>query len=168
MAGWLIVCGTDERALDDRWRRATERVRRSGEIVDEALRGTSGLAAWRRVRGEFPGSGRITAAADGARIACVGHCGQSSRRAFAPPAVNGRNGAPRAVESSDNGARNEHFADEFDGAFALAMLHAGQDGVSIWTDRHRHYPVYLHRDAEFIVASTNIACLRPWLSNPAL
>ena len=133
------------------WAESTQAALRYGGTLVEHRSGPIAQAAWRRGTAEFPMSGRIVQTA-GAHVAWVGQCVEDRGDATAE-------------------ALAQVAADRFDatgvarlnGAFAAAMIRAEPFEVRIVTDRHRHYPVYLHRGRCVTVASTEMRCIVPWL-----
>jgi asparagine synthase (glutamine-hydrolysing) len=50
------------------------------------------------------------------------------------------------------------------GPFAAVVLRPAPLELRVFTDRYRHYPIYLHRGRGATVASTDWRCILPWLS----
>jgi asparagine synthase (glutamine-hydrolysing) len=158
MAGWLIVWAAPGKCLDrGRWDRSIRAAGRYGEPVAELLAGEVGVAAWRRGHGEFPLSGMLHRQASGAVVAWVGQC-----------LSDGGDGTRQAIDSLARFPADFMAAASLNGVFAAAVLDPRAHHVGIWTDRHRHYPVYVCRGSGFRVASTDLACLVPWLARPRI
>ena len=119
--------------------------------MTEHRSGRFAVGAWRRDSGEFPQSGTL-ASIKGAKAAWVGQCvedsGDVTEHAISQVAEHPFNGLAVAG---------------LNGAFAAAVVRTDPFDVQVLTDRHRHYPVYVHRGQHFLVASTEIRCLVPWL-----
>ena len=157
VAGWLLVWSREGSAPDPaRWARSVAAAVRYGGTMAE--HGADGIAmgAWRRSDGEFPMSGKIVPVA-GAKVAWVGQCvedaGDATEQAIARVAALPFEGAEVA---------------RLNGPFAAAVARTRPFEVRVLTDRHRHYPVYVHRGPKGVVASTEIRCLVPWLERPEL
>src|SRR6185295_3082420 len=54
------------------------------------------------------------------------------------------------------------------GEFAAAAVDSKTGTLRLWTDRHRHYPVYVWRGNGMTAASTELACVVPFIPKPAL
>ena len=158
MAGWLIVWSRDDSQPDAaRWERSARAAARYGEVAfTEHRRGRIALAAWRRESGEFPASGTMAVAA-GAQVAWLGQCVEDSGDATAPA---------MSVVSADQ--FDAASAARLNGPFAAAVVRADPFEVRVVTDRHRHYPVYVHHGRGATVASTEIRCVIPWLERADL
>ena len=152
MAGWLAVWSRRDLRPDATcWERSVRVARRYGGTVTEHRAGRVALGAWRRERGEFPASGMLASAAD-ARVAWLGQCvdDHGDATALARDAVV----APR-LDLADLAALN--------GPFAAAVVRLDPFEIRIVTDRHRQYPVYIHRGNDVTIASTEMRCVVPWL-----
>lgn len=157
MAGWLYARALNGCPLPtELWTRAL--TTGAGDESTESAQPipTVQIAAWRRPRGEFPHSGRITVQRDITR-AWVGQClsdtGDDTESALALLA--GDAPAHEAVA-------------RLNGPFAAVVLNPNTQRATIWTDRHGHYPVYIYRDDAISVASTSFAALQALLPKPAL
>jgi len=93
----------------------------------------------------------------GAQIAWVGQCVDDSGDA-----------TTSAMSVVAAGRFDAASAARLNGPFAAAVVRAEPFEVRIVTDRHRHYPVYLHQRRDVTVASTEIRCVVPWLERPEL
>lgn len=157
MAGWLVVWTRDDSPPDPiRWGLSVRAALRYGGAKAEHQSGRVALAAWRRVGGEFPMSGKIVPCA-GAQVAWVGQCVEDSGDATGQ-------------------AISRVAADKFDGSgvaglngpFAAVVFRERPFEIRVMTDRHRHYAVYVHRGRKVAVASTEIRCIAPWLERAEL
>jgi asparagine synthase (glutamine-hydrolysing) len=157
MAGWLISWSRDDSPLDmHRWASSSEAATRYGGTMVELRLGRVALGAWRRSQGEFPMSGSIVST-PGAHVAWIGQCVEDAGDATV-----------EAVERVAAGSFRDAEVSRLNGPFAAAVVREGAREVRVVTDRHRHYPVYLHRGARVFVASTEIRCVAPWLAHADL
>ena len=157
MAGWLVVWSQDESQPDsDAWAQSTRAAVRYGGSVSEHHGERVALAAWRRGHGEFPLSGTIAARAY-AHVGWVGQCvddsGDATEQAISCVAADGFDGPQVAA---------------LNGPFAAVIVRDKPLQVRVLTDRYRHYPVYVHRGSKFVVASTELRCIVPWLARAEL
>lgn len=157
MSGWLVLRTREGAAPDGAaWASALAAV--GGQKVQEwsAPDGRTKLAAWRREKGEYEHSGLLHRT-DGGRgcVAWTGVCledaGENTKEA-----IDLMSGAAPARVASLNGE------------FAAAAVDGQSGALRLWTDRHRHYPVYLWRGEGMIAASTEFACVVPFIPTPAL
>lgn len=157
MAGWLLVWSRDGSQLDNtRWDRSARAAVRYGGALTEHRRTRVALAAWRRESGEFPASGTIASLA-GAQVAWLGQCVEDSGDASA-----------RAMSVVAADRFDAASAGRLNGPFAAAVIRAQPFEVRVVTDRHRHYPVYVHQGRHVTVASSEIRCVVPWLERADL
>lgn len=157
MAGWLLVWSRDDEPPDAaRWERSARAAVRYGGALTEQRRGRVDLAVWRRVGGEFPASGTMATLA-GAQVAWLGQCVEDSGDATA-----------RAMSVVAAERFDAHAAARLNGPFTAAVVRAEPFEVRVVTDRHRHYPVYIHQGRRVTVASTEIRCIVPWLERANL
>jgi asparagine synthase (glutamine-hydrolysing) len=157
MAGWVLVWSRRDAPPDAaRWERSVAIAQRYGGTFTQHRVGRALLGAWRRENGEFPASGRITSVAD-AHVAWIGQCledeGDDTPRSQAVLAANRFDATAAAA---------------LNGPFAAAVVRAVPFEVRVITDRHRQYPVYVHRGIDVSVASTELRCLVPWLHRAEL
>lgn len=158
MAGWLVVWSRDGSPIDPgRWDRAIRAAEQYGERVTSHKNDSIRTAVWRRETGEFPHNGTSHAPRAACRVAWVGQClsdfGEVTQECI------------HAI--ADKTVPDQTVAG-FNGAFAAAVVHDAPSCVTLWTDRHRHYPVYLHRGKQWWAASTEMRCVVPWLERPKL
>ncbi|HYE01620.1 MAG TPA: hypothetical protein VD963_00140, partial [Phycisphaerales bacterium] len=169
MAGWLVVWSSGGAGVDPaRWDRAVAAAARHGARAEGWEGGSCRLAAWRRDAAEFPRSGRLVRPSPGVVVAWVGQCledqGDVSDRGVTAVGGNadagtlaGLNGPfAAAIVRDDRGRRGDR------------PQPMGGPAVRIVLDRHRHYPVYLHRGIAVTVASTELACVIPWIAEPRI
>lgn len=160
MAGWLLVWAQGGIAVDpDCWKRSAQAAVRYGGVFTGARQDRVALGAWRRGSGEFPVSGTIASLA-GAQVAWTGQClgdtgdtGDASAQAMSVLAANPFDDAVVA---------------RLNGPFSAAVIRAEPFEVRVVTDRHRHYPVYVHHGPHLSVASTEMRCVVPWLERTEL
>lgn len=160
MAGWLLVWAQGDLPLDpDCWQRSAQAAVRYGGVFTEARRDRIALGAWRRGSGEFPVSGTITSLAD-AQVAwtgqCVGDAGDSA------------DASANAISILGASQFDDTVAARLNGPFAAAVIRTEPFEVRVVTDRHRHYPVYVHHGPRVSVASTEMRCVVPWLERAEL
>jgi asparagine synthetase B (glutamine-hydrolysing) len=154
MSGWVVVRDRSGRGLDERlWRRTLRAAARHGEPVESRVLGGIGVAAWRRSSGEFPRSGTLSCSAGGKWIAWLGQLVDDDGDAT--------DAAIELLTTSSNAAQG---AARLNGPFAAAVI--SPEGVQLWTDRHGHYPVYVHESAVAYVASAQMRCVLPWIARP--
>lgn len=115
--------------------------------------GRTKLAAWRRDAGEFEHSGRLHPSGRGC-VAWTGVCLEDA----------GEN-TKDALASLGGGSTDRVAA--LNGEFAAAAVD-GDGALRIWTDRHRHYPVYVWRGNGAFAASTELAAVVPFIPQPSL
>ena len=101
-------------------------------------------------------SGKV-ALVDNMQVAWVGQCVDDAGDATADAIA-------RVGASTFDGAR----VGRLNGAFAAAIVRSDRFGVRVVTDRHRHYPVYLHRGTDTTAVSTEMRCLVPFMVRPEL
>ena len=157
MAGWLGVWTCDGVRPDaHRWALSIRAAVRYGGAITEQHGEQFSLGAWRRQAGEFPQSGVISASA-GTQVAWVGQCvddtGDTSTQAMSLVAAD---------------AFNESTVAALNGPFAALMFRAQPFEARIVTDRYRHYPVYVFKGRNVVVASTEMRCVLPWLEQVTL
>lgn len=157
MAGWLVAWSPAEAPPDaQRWQRSLTAAVRYGGALTEHRSNRVAIAAWRRTTGEFPASGRLKSI-NGAHVAwvgqCVGEAGDATDESIA------------LVASSPF---NDASAARLNGPFIAAVVRSNPFEVRLVTDRHRHYPIYVHRGPDFCIASSEIRCLAPWLARAEL
>lgn len=157
MSGWLVAWSRDRSPLNPNfWAESTRAATRYGDALVDRHRGRIALAAWRRGTAEFPISGRVIGEGD-TDTAWVGQCvedrGDATADAVGCVALDRFDAAGVA---------------RLNGAFAAAIVRTEPFEVRIVTDRHRHYPVYLHEGRCVTVASTEIRCIVPWLERPSI
>jgi asparagine synthase (glutamine-hydrolysing) len=157
MAGWLAVWSKEGSVPDaDLWSRSVRVAVRYGGVIQEYRQGRAAFAAWRRNSGEFSQSGTIRASKQ-AHLAWVGQCiedsGDSTNQAIS--LLSERNFSDNAIAG-------------LNGPFAAAVINEQPFEVRIFTDRQRHYPVYLHIGNGVTVASTELRCVRSWLPRAEL
>lgn len=156
MSGWVIVrARSGERLNEQLWSRTLRAAARHGEKLESRVLGSVGVAAWRRDSGEFPRSGTLCNAPGGALIAWMGQCIEDDG-----------DGTERAIALLSAGSQAADQAARLNGPFAAAVI--SLDGVWLWTDRHNHYPVYVHESAAAFVASTQMRCVLPWIARPEI
>lgn len=158
MAGWVLVWSRNQEPLaPERWQRCLRVIAQDDTIVATHEDRAVALGTWHRTAGEFPYSGKLTHHDDGTVTAWVGQCleddGDASDRAIEL--------LGRAMPDLDEVAR-------LNGMFAAAIVHPAAGGVSVWTDRHKHYPVYAADTDDWRVASTELRCVLPWLTGRTL
>ena|GEM_PF-3470686 len=156
MAGWLVTWNLGEASSARKpWRRAVALAQRYGEQACEIVEDKFAVAAWRRERGEFPHSGMIFHPAEEMCLAWVGQ-------------TLGDQGDTSLDTIGLLSNRSEAFTDiaALNGAFAAAAIRKRPLEITLWNDRHRHYPVYVHEVGRLGVASTDWRCLVPWIQHP--
>ena len=139
MAGWLAVWSIDGSPLDPaRWELSLRLAGRYGEAVTADGNGPARLAVWRRAAGEFPCSGTASTPCPGCRVGWIGQClGET-----------GDTTADCIRTLADPRVTAESVAD-FNGPFAAVVIRDEPSSFSVWTDRYRHYPVYVHLQIKF-------------------
>ena len=158
MAGWLAVWNACNDPVDPGlWAGAVRAAARYGERVVEHVRGRAAVAVWRRDRGEFAQSGKLFVVDDQRAVAWIGQCledtGDVSQLA-----------AHKLALDSDA----FEAAADLNGPFAAAVIGSTPVSVTLWTDRYRQYPVYLHCRGGTTIASTELRCIVPWIERPAI
>jgi asparagine synthetase B (glutamine-hydrolysing) len=165
MSGWFVRYRFNSTPADgDRWAESIRLAARAGDAVEQQTQlagGAIALATWRRNSGEFPCSGLIHQFPGELKIGWVGQCleddGDASQQAMQVLANNiGR-----------NSPRTEQFA-QLNGPFSAAVIQKSPTRLMIVVDRHRHLPVYVHKSAKYLVATTDLCVLKPWLDNPRI
>ena len=157
MAGWLLVWTRGESQPDATcWEHSARAAVRYGGAFSELRQGRAALGVWRRGSGEFPASGTM-GSLPGARVAWLGQCVED-----------GGDASPEAMSVLAADRLDEAAAARLNGPFAAAVIRAQPFEVRVVTDRHRHYPVYVHRGQRVTVASTEIRCVVPWLERAEL
>jgi asparagine synthase (glutamine-hydrolysing) len=159
VSGWAVVHSEDAE-LEAPWARAL------GWLLDvdvfSAGEGPWRLAAWRRKSGEFPESGRLHEGAGGL-LAWVGQTLEDSG-----------DSSKEAIALLQGCASDEQIAG-LNGPFAAARIHSRErspqrpqfDGrITVWTDRYRQYPVYVHRRDGLVAASTDVRCVIAFVDRP--
>ena len=129
---------------------------RYGGAKAEHRSGRVALGAWRRNGGEFPRSGTISPYA-GTQVAWIGQCVEDSGDAT---------GQAISLMAADK--FDDSLVATLNGPFAAVAFRERPFEVRVVTDRHRHYPVYVHRGSKVVVASTEMRCVVPWLERVAL
>jgi len=158
VAGWVVVWTQPGGRVDAaRWQRTLTAARRGATQVEESVTLDVAIAAWRRPQGEFPQSGRILRSGADCAVAWLGQC-LSDDGDETGAAVQLLAGTVPALDK----------VAELNGPFAAAVVQRTPRTVTVWTDRYRHYPVYVHRRDGMAVASTDLRVLRPWLAAPQL
>ncbi|MEW6250731.1 MAG: asparagine synthase-related protein, partial [Planctomycetota bacterium] len=153
MAGWCVVWEGGAAACDPaRWAETLRLAARAGERVQSCRAAGYALAAWARPRGEFRCSGRILEPAVGTRVAWLGQVRERDQDVS----------ARAAATLADERTTHDQVAG-LNGPFASAAVQRAGRGIALWTDRHRHYPIYMVRSGDRLVAATDLLCLRPWL-----
>lgn len=155
MAGWLAVWLDGGQPLaDHRWRTCLGDVVPRDETAGSAFACNAAIAAWRRHTGEFNQSGCILSPGSGSKVAWVGvEVGQRRQELPEAPELLGKHNPSDQELASINGA------------FAAAVLtESGQ--LRLFTDRYRHYPVYLYQGQGWGVACTDMRGVIPWLPKP--
>ena len=154
MAGFLLAWTKPGRAPDTAaWAQSLRWASRQGLLPNTLQSGRIAMAAWHRTSGEFPHSGKISSA-NGKQIAFIGQCVEAPGDA--------RDIAIKIIANSNSG---DTALARLNGPFAAAVVDQVSQDVRILTDRHRHYPVYMHRGSNIAVVSTDIQCLLPWLTS---
>ena len=160
MAGWLLVWAQGDLALDlNCWKRSANAAVRYGGVFTEKFQDRVALGTWRRGSGEFPASGTIASLA-GAEVAWVGQC--------VDDAGNAGDASAQAMSVLAANQFDDAVAARLNGSFAAAVIRAEPFEVRVITDRHRHYPVYVHHGPRVSVASTEMRCIVPWLERTEL
>ena len=160
MAGWLLVWAQGDLPLDpDCWKQSAKAAVRYGGVFAEEFQDRVALGAWRRCSGEFPSSGTISSFA-GAQVAWTGQC--------VGDAVDAGDVSAQAMSVLAESQFDDAAAARLNGPFAAAMIRAEPLEVRVVTDRHRHYPVYVHHGPLVSVASTDMRCVVPWLGRVEL
>lgn len=165
MAGWLAVCSLDGSPIDRvKWGDALRLVTSDEVVIEQRSSGSDGRvmqAAWRRTSCEFQHSGRIHEQPNGTAIAWVGQCVEDSGDASAAAIV-------RLAELAARQGPDRSPLARLNGPFAAAAICPDERQLLVAVDRHRQYPVYIHRTNRLAVVTTDILLLRPWLNHPAL
>jgi asparagine synthase (glutamine-hydrolysing) len=157
VAGWLLAWSRDDMPPDTtRWARSTAAALRYGGAMSERRDGRIALAAWRRDAGEFAHSGTLADVGD-APLAWIGQCVEDNGDA-----------TEAAISCVAAPIFDESAAGRLNGPFAAAMARVKPFEVRVVTDRHRHYPVYVHRARAVTVACTEMRCVIPWLESAQL
>jgi asparagine synthetase B (glutamine-hydrolysing) len=158
MAGWVAVhVRNGALSVDPRWQTSVAAAKRYGEEAGQHVRGSFGLAVWRRDTGEFTHSGKLHSIDARHEVAWIGQCLQ-----------NAGDISEEAVRKLALDSDAAEAAANLNGPFAAAVLRDKPPLVTLWTDRFRQYPVYLHRRGDATVASTELRCIIPWIERPAL
>ena len=157
MAGWVVVWSREEAQPEsDRWAQSVLAAVRYGGTVTEHRHGRVALATWRRDGGEFPMSGRIVAQS-GAQVAWVGQC-----------VGDGADATAGAIAQVADARFDGAAVAGLNGPFAAVVVRADPFEIRVLTDRHRHYPVYVLRNRNVVVATTEMRCVVPWLAHAEL
>lgn len=152
MSGWLVVWTLDGSPPAPRaWAESTRAALRYGGTLSEHHGKQFGLAAWRRGHGEFPLSGTIAVRED-AHVAWVGQCVEDTGDV-----------TEEAISCVAAPTFDDTRVAALNGPFAAVVVRSAPFSVRVLTDRYRHYPVYLHRGSNIVVASTELRCILPWL-----
>jgi asparagine synthase (glutamine-hydrolysing) len=157
MAGFLLAWTRPGQVPEAAtWARSLLWAGRQGLTPSSLQRGRVAMSAWHRKTGEFPRSGKITTS-QGKQVVFIGQC--------LGALVDASDIAIQKIASPDR--RDAELA-QLNGPFCAAMVDEASQEVQVLTDRHRHYPLYVYRDGNVTVASTDIQCLVPWLPQLAL
>ncbi len=157
MAGWIAVWSRDGSAPDaGRWAESARAAVRYGGALAERRQGRLVLGVWRRDAGEFPRSGTINAR-EGAVVAWIGQCVDDAGDA-----------TDRAIDAVASDRFDERAVAGLNGAFAAVTARSDRFEVRVVLDRHRHYPVYIHRGPRAVAVSTELRCIVPWLDAPKI
>jgi len=153
VGGWLVAWRSDGRVPDaGKWRRSLRvALRYGGQWTEHRVDGTL-VGTWKRGAGEFPCSGELFCR-DRAVVGWVGQC-----------IDDGGDASPRAAALLAGERLHDRELADLNGPFAAVMARDRPFEVRVVTDRHRHYPVYVHRGSGVVVASTEIRCVVPWLA----
>jgi len=157
MAGFLVAWTSDGGMPDARaWAQAERSASRTGGNLSSHLAAPWAVLAWHRGSGEFPHSGKIFPV-KGKHVVWLGQCvddaGEASSQAM---------GFLAQEVWSDTAIAN------CNGPFAAVVVGSDPCSVRVVTDRYRHYPIYLYKGARVTVASTDMHCLLPFMSERAL
>ncbi len=165
MSGWLVRYRFHRASEDeDRWLESIRLAGRAGNVIEqqtELAGGSVALATWRRTSGEFPCSGRIHQSSQNVQIAWVGQCLEDEGDASC-------NAMRLLAEQSGQAVPDTASFSRLNGPFSAAIVQQAAARLMIVVDRHRHMPVYMYRTAKFLVASTDLRVLKPWLERPQL
>lgn len=152
MAGWLLVWSRNDSSPEAaRWERSARAAVRYGGTFTQLREGRALLGAWRRGSGEFPASGTLASLA-GAQVAWLGQC-----------VADGGDASAQAMSVVAADRFDDAAAASLNGPFAAAVIRAQPFELRVLTDRHRHYPIYVHQGRQVTVASTEMRCVVPWL-----
>lgn len=157
MAGWLVVWTRDDTPPNPgQWELSIRAALRYGGLIAEYRSGRVALGAWRRDGGEFPRNGTIVVHPS-AQVAWVGQCVEDS---------GDTTGQAISLLAADR--FDDSLVAALNGPFAAVVFRESPFEIRVVTDRHRHYPVYVHRRGKVVVASTEIRCVAPWLARAKL
>jgi asparagine synthase (glutamine-hydrolysing) len=157
MAGWVIAWTRAGSQPDPAsWSRSLQALAALGCAPTEQHHGRIRVAAWRRASGEFPKSGMIESRGR-VRVVWVGQCVEDDGDA-----------TERAIDTVARDPFDGPAVSRLNGPFAAATMSNSPFRVELVTDRHRNYPVYVHRSGDVTVASTEMSCVIPWLAAPTI
>lgn len=157
MAGWLVAWSvTDEPLRQAVWDRAVVCATATDDVtIERDITPRIAVAAWRRATGEFAHSGQLVQDAD-RRVAWVGQtladAGDTSE----------------ATIEMLSCATDPQVAADMNGHFAAAVVERDSGRVTLWSDRHNHYPIYVYRGARCGAASTLLAGVLPFVEQRSL
>jgi len=159
MSGWLAVWNSCESDLDQRvWLQTVELISHEHERTTQYVAGQGALVSWRRQRGEFDHSGTIIECqTPGRRVAWVGQCLADQGDA-----------TDDAVSLIGRSEPSLGAVAQLNGPFAAAVFDEAANRLTVWTDRHGHYPVYLYQGNDVSVAGTDLRYVTPWMSHRQL